>query len=533
MADERTLSKIEFYEHVPITTDFKHSPLFDSKQEQIEWFTQFRNDSLTFSGSYQRTEEQIRTKFKVEQLLNVNYVHVTNPSYDDANKDNSEWWGHVLDIHYINDGLVIVDWVVDPIQTFMFKWDLGKATIERGMINAVKEDEDGNHYLDEAKASILNNSEPVGVDGMAYALAWDNVMSGKNKDEENISYLVIVNKDTDVANLVGMPSQLSYFVLPYSRRDGQLLDFTIQDVKTGSSSKTITTAGGNSNYTIMHAVYLLSKDENFGKAGANILTSYIQNEVGFAFDFDDKNNLITSLSKTEWTTPAIGDSLPAKDNMELFSIEVKGAIDSGESGGSGGDNSGEGGSGDIPADEKEFLKLPINYDFKVNEAKMIASVKQSAKGIARLGGSEENIKRVVDIVRKNGMSPEMFFAYELQENGTSLGWLNHTSYTGDPYTDAESVSKWAVQTANSTGEVHMAWDDISNQYYTTPADKQAAGQDFANKLPSGTIGRLYLAATAAACWALFDREALSVNVNQVTNYGDPVKGCMDLLNTWK
>lgn len=535
MADDRTLSKIEFYEHVPITTDFKHSPLFDSKAKQLEWFTQFRNDSLTFTGSYQRTEEQIRTKFKVEQLLNVNYVHVTNPSYSGAEKENSEWWGHVMDVHYINDGLVTVDWVVDPIQTFMFKWSLGKATIERGMINAVKKDGKGRHYLDESKVSILNNSEPIGVDGMAYAMAWDNVMSGTIKEEKNVSFLVIVNKDVEAANLVGMPSQLNYFVLPYDKTDGTLLNFTINKVKTlGGTDKTIS-SGNNSEHTVSQAIYLLAKDENFGKAGANILTSYIQNEIGFAFDFDKNHNLTTTLDEREWSSLFIGSAAKSGDNMELYSLEIPGANNADDSGNN--DNSDDNGndddSGKVPTDRQEFLKLNINYDFKINQSKMIASAKRSLRVQQWLGSSDANIKRVADIVKSKGMSPELFFAYELMEGGISWGWLNHTYYTGDPYTDADSVAAWAVGQANTTGHVELAWYDAAFPYYTTPKDKQQVGQAFADALPKGAIGRMYLSGTAAATWAAFDPAALKGSVNGKQDYGDPIKGCMDLLKSWK
>lgn len=201
-------------------------------------------------------------------------------------------------------------------------------------------------------------------------------------------------------------------------------------------------------------------------------------------------------------------------------------------GSSGGNSSSSGGSASVPGDKKAFLKLNVGNDFGVDEAKMLAGAKKSARVMSWLGGKDENIKKVASIVKSNGMSPELFFAYDIQEQGTSWGWLNHTSYTGDPYSDADSVSKWAVSQANSTGKVQLAWYDAGNPYYTTPADKQTEGQKFADSLPAGAIGRMYLSGTAAATWAAFDPDGLKASVNQVQNYGDPIQGCMDLIKSW-
>lgn len=186
----------------------------------------------------------------------------------------------------------------------------------------------------------------------------------------------------------------------------------------------------------------------------------------------------------------------------------------------------------VPVIQDDFLKMNVNSNFDCDEKKFLAGAKQSARVQAWLGSDDANIKKVAEIVRKNGMSPELFFAYDIQEQGTSLGWLNHTYYTGDPYTDADSVSKWAVAQANTTGAVQLAWIDLMNPYYETPKDKQAKGQAFANALPKGAIGRMYLSGTAAATWAAFDPEALKKEVNKVQDYGNPLTGCMQLLSAW-
>ena len=188
----------------------------------------------------------------------------------------------------------------------------------------------------------------------------------------------------------------------------------------------------------------------------------------------------------------------------------------------------------IPTDRKAFLKLSINNTFKVDKDKMYADLKKNSKRVKRwLGGIDANIDKVYNIVKQAGMSPELFFAYELQEGLTSpWGWLNHTYYTGDPYGDARSVASWAVALANDTSPMKLAWADGANSPAAPSPEVQAKGNVDANSLPGGSIGRLYLRGTAAAVWGTYAPEWLNASVNGVSTYGDPIQGCIDTLKRW-
>ena len=189
----------------------------------------------------------------------------------------------------------------------------------------------------------------------------------------------------------------------------------------------------------------------------------------------------------------------------------------------------------VPGDKKAFLKLPIDNDFGVDKTKMYAELKAKSGRVRRwLGGSDENLDKVAEIVRSNGMAPEIFFAYELQEGlSGGLGWLNHTYYTGDPYGDAKSVSAWAVATAKDTSPMNLAWVDGANSPAGPSMDVREKGNADANSLPAGSIGRMYLRGTAAAVWGAYAPEWLNASTNGVANYGDPIKGCMEALERWK
>lgn len=307
----RVKSKIELYRGVPISTDFKHAPLFGDAELQKKWFDKFKIDHLTFEGSYQRVEEQIKTKFKYEELVDINYVHVINPSAEGVNKANAEWWGFVMDVHYINDGLCTIDWVVDPIQTFMHKWDLSYAFIERGMLDLVVEDKKipNKVRLNNDKASILSNPEPIGVDGLAYQADIDNLLEEPGENGST-AYCVIVRKNAKGRSFVGTPSQLEYLVIPYNKKNGVVEKFTIHDVPQNGGGKT--TVINNKNITLNELLVNLGQDAEFSKGGGNIISTYFTNEVGLAFKLNpNSGHLETTLNPGEF-------NIIGSDSMELL-----------------------------------------------------------------------------------------------------------------------------------------------------------------------------------------------------------------------
>lgn len=201
-------------------------------------------------------------------------------------------------------------------------------------------------------------------------------------------------------------------------------------------------------------------------------------------------------------------------------------------GSSGSSSSGSGGSGGTgsTADKKKFLSSQINADFHVDKEKMI---KDFSANDSRVKAWGVDVDKLYDTVKNAGVSPAFFFAYDLQEQGTSYGWLNHTGYTGDPYGDAKSVCEWIKsQSQKELSVSSLAWTDAGHPGYTTPKDKQEKAKDEIKDFGPGTIARVYLSGTAAATWAVFDPAALKGSVNGVQDYGDPVQGCMDKINQW-
>lgn len=178
--------------------------------------------------------------------------------------------------------------------------------------------------------------------------------------------------------------------------------------------------------------------------------------------------------------------------------------------------SGGGGGGNLDSAEG-FAKSAINADFGVNKGAMLNNFAARSQRVHAWG---VDVNRLYDVVKASGVSPEWFFAYELQEQGTGWGWLNHTYRHGDPYQDAQSVCNWIKQCANSAS-INPAWSAPEGSMAPNPALAAKWNQEFGN----GSIGRCYLQGTAAAVWDL-------AGVTPNPAIGKPVTGCMNQIKAW-
>lgn len=160
-----------------------------------------------------------------------------------------------------------------------------------------------------------------------------------------------------------------------------------------------------------------------------------------------------------------------------------------------------------------FAKSPINADFGVNKAAMIADFSRRSRRLRYLGA---DANKLYDTIKGQGISPEWFFAYELQEDlNPRWGWLNHTYPHGDAYSDAVYICNWIKQWANSNGFRAATEGGLGNQ---------SMAAQWNVEFPQGTIGRLYLQATAAA-----SAEMLGQNGGY---YGKPLAGCAAQIRAW-
>lgn len=162
-----------------------------------------------------------------------------------------------------------------------------------------------------------------------------------------------------------------------------------------------------------------------------------------------------------------------------------------------------------------FAKSPINANFGVNKDQM---VRDFAARDVRVRAWGVDVNRLYDTVKSAGVSPEWFFAYDLQEgNPTSYSWLNHyANHYSDPYADASRVCDWIKSIANSDS-FHPA---TGFGAYASPQLTSQWNQEFGK----GSIGRLYLQGTAAAVMEMANENS--------GRYGRPIIGCVNQIKAW-
>ena len=187
----------------------------------------------------------------------------------------------------------------------------------------------------------------------------------------------------------------------------------------------------------------------------------------------------------------------------------------------------------IPDSVKKFLEHKISDGFGCSREKIVAGCKDFGRFKHWLGSDETKINQLLDEVEKAGMSAELFAAKEREEGfNPELGWHNHTYIKGDPIEDAKFVVSYTLGVSEEEGH-HPAWDDpYGGTVGVVPQSVMDDGNAHYATLGSGTIGRAYIAMTAAATWAMYYPEALSASVNGVTDYDDPLSGVMTRIKEW-
>ena len=187
----------------------------------------------------------------------------------------------------------------------------------------------------------------------------------------------------------------------------------------------------------------------------------------------------------------------------------------------------------IPDSVKKFLEHKVSDGFGCSREKIVAGCKDFGRFKHWLGSDETKINQLLDEVEKAGMSAELFAAKEREEGfNPELGWHNHTYIKGDPIEDAKFVVSYTLGVSEEEGH-HPAWDDpYGGTVGVVPQSVMDEGNAHYATLGSGTIGRAYIAMTAAATWEMYYPEALSASVNGVKDYDDPLSGVMRLIKEW-
>lgn len=181
---------------------------------------------------------------------------------------------------------------------------------------------------------------------------------------------------------------------------------------------------------------------------------------------------------------------------------------------------------------KKFIENNINNDFGLTVQQIAEQCKNYGRFSAWLNSDVSQIIQMLNIVKSRGVSPAFFASYEVTEGyNSSWGWLNHTTINGTPTQDAQSVSDWIV-TQSKIMNSNPSWIDVGNPVDFVPQSVKTSGNQHFQGLPSGTIGRVVIAGTAAATWEVYYPQGLLKEYNQVQDYGKPLNHMMNLIISW-
>ena len=209
--DLRLLSQI------PLTSDYEHTMLFSSKQEQLNYFDSKRTHTF-LDFTYQREEVAVKIPVSVDTVTNCNYVMYKNTSFTD------KWFfAFITRKEYVNPNTCRLHIQTDVFQTWMFDIQYRKCYIDRQHVN--RWDGSGN--------PIAYTTE----ENLDYGTEYETVSVTQYTPYEDLLFLVIVSKGTlhnDASTTPpivekeivpihnGLPQPLSYYVHPFRRLGGSL-----------------------------------------------------------------------------------------------------------------------------------------------------------------------------------------------------------------------------------------------------------------------------------------------------------------------
>jgi hypothetical protein len=208
-----------------------------------------------------------------------------------------------------------------------------------------------------------------------------------------------------------------------------------------------------------------------------------------------------------------------------------------------GDCSSSGGSADTTGSTggftinqvKAFAAEPVTSTWNISDStveKWFLKQAGAQSTIAKYGLNSSNIGDITSAVKAAGVSPVFFYLYTVNEGGGAGGFINHFGSDtggggpGNAKRDAEYLAS-----QSKIMDSKPSWVDAGNPVDFVPQDVQAAGNTDFQKLPSGTIGRVYIPATAAVTWEVYYPNGLKQQYNKVQDYGAPLSASMQNIKT--
>ena len=143
-----------------------------------------------------------------------------------------------------------------------------------------------------------------------------------------------------------------------------------------------------------------------------------------------------------------------------------------------------------------WMSSPISTTWNVDLGKAEALfLKYNPHIASRYSVTESNIREVSLAIQNEGVSPQFFWMYAVEEGGGHGGYINH-------FTEANASSDRIEAAKNDARKIRESSNDINTSIATgggiTPNMPTAPAIEILDMMPAGSIGRAYLKMTAAA-----------------------------------
>ena len=177
-------------------------------------------------------------------------------------------------------------------------------------------------------------------------------------------------------------------------------------------------------------------------------------------------------------------------------------------------------------DVLKFATSPLTSTWKISDKDAEALFLAKNSGVATgYGLNSSNISEITTAIKNEGVSPAFFYLYGVNEGGGAGGFINHyASNTGaGAKADAIRDAQYLVQWASSVGG-HPATEEWSLGSMPTETP-----QKYLDEMPSGSIGRVYIQATAAVTAELNDLSGITGSWSG--KFGKPISDMMSMITS--
>lgn len=238
---------------IPFQKDYKHVRWFDNVTQQTQYFLSKNVVHTVSDNAYQKIENRfvIKANKHIDSLWNVNYIMFRNKDY------NNKWFYAFVDkLEFINNGLTLVHFTIDVLQTWMFDIHFKPSFVAR----------EHRPLWNSDGTPVVNTVD----EGLNYGTEYDNVFTYQYYPNGGYKWLVIVTKtplesddNKPMPNVIGTPQPLCYYIAPF-RDDDTTPNIVLNGELEGVTKPT----------EILKAIY---NDEN---AVNNVVSLYVTDYTG-------------------------------------------------------------------------------------------------------------------------------------------------------------------------------------------------------------------------------------------------------------